>query len=107
MLDIIAVPAIASLVFSIMEIYKRIIKKSKHEENLLRIIPIVGGVLGIIAGVVCFFACPAIIAAEDIVAACLVGGASGLSATGCNQLFKQLHKFGIKVKTDDDESIGV
>ena len=30
--------------------------------------------------------------------AILVGGASGLSATGCNQIFKQISKFGVYVK---------
>ena len=101
-MEIIAVPAIASLVFSIMEIYKKIASKTNREECLLRLIPIVASILGVIAGIVCFFAFPTIIAASDVVTACLIGGASGLSATGCNQLFKQLHKFGIKVKTDEE-----
>ena len=99
-MEIIAVPAIISLVFSIMEVYKKIARKTKHQENLLRIIPVIAAILGVIAGVVCFFAFPTIIAATDIVAACMIGGASGLSATGANQIFKQLHKYGIKVKTD-------
>ncbi len=101
MLEIICVPVIVSLVFSIMEIYKRFIAKDK--ETLVRIIPIIGCVIGIIAGIVCFYAFPSIISATNIWTAILIGGASGLSATGCNQIFKQMSKFGIEVKENKDE----
>ena len=102
MLEIICVPVIVSLVFSIMELYKRFIAKDK--ETLIRIIPIIGGVLGIIAGIVCFYAFPTIISATNIWTAILIGGASGLSATGCNQIFKQLSKFGVDVKECDNNT---
>jgi len=105
MLDIIAVPVIASLVFSILEGYKQIAKKTKHTEDMLRLIPVVAAALGIIAGIVCYFAFPAIIAANDVLAAALVGGASGLSATGCNQIFKQLTKY--TRNTNEEQSDGV
>ena len=84
-----------------MEIYKRFIAKDK--ETLVRIIPIIGCVIGIIAGIVCFYAFPSIISATNIWTAILIGGASGLSATGCNQIFKQMSKFGIEVKENKDE----
>ena len=100
-MEIICVPVIVSLVFSIMEIYKRFIAKDK--ETLVRIIPIIGCVIGIIAGIVCFYAFPSIISATNIWTAILIGGASGLSATGCNQIFKQMSKFGIEVKENKDE----
>ena len=102
-MEIIAVPAIASLVFSIIEIYKKATAKHAKKEQFLRLVPVVSAVLGIIAGLVCYFAIPGIIAATDAVTAVLIGGASGLSATGCNQIFKQLQKFGIKVDTKKDE----
>ena len=102
MLEIICVPVIATLVFSLMELYKKFIAKSN--ETLIRIIPIIGCVLGAVAGIVCFYAFPSIISASNIFTAILIGGASGLSATGCNQIFKQLKKFGIDVKeTKDNE----
>ncbi len=101
MLEIICVPVIVSLVFSLIEIYKVLI--AKQNETLKRIIPIIGGVLGIIAGIVCFYAFPSIISASNIWTAILIGGASGLSATGCNQIFKQLAKFGIDVKEVKDD----
>lgn len=96
MLEVICVPVIVSLVFSIMEIYKRFIAKDR--EALIRIIPIIGCVIGIIAGIICFYAFPSIISATSVWTAILIGGASGLSATGCNQIFKQMSKFGIEIK---------
>lgn len=41
---------------------------------------------------------PGIVPADNVVVAIIVGGASGLTATGVNQIFKQL-----KDKGDDDE----
>ena len=53
-------------------------------------------------GIVCFYVLPSIISAPNVWIAILIGGASGLSATGCNQIFKQLKKFGIEVKEVED-----
>lgn len=110
MMEIICVPVIVALVFVIMEIYKRYI--AKENETMIRIIPLIAGGLGIVFGIVCFYAFPAIISATNLLTAILVGGASGLSATGCNQIFKQLKKFGfdvkeIEIKTKDDDQGGV
>jgi len=97
-MEIISVPIIASLVYSLIEIYKKIIEKHSIYEKLVRLVPIVSGILGIIAGIVFYFALPQLIPAQDILTAILVGGASGLSATGCNQIFKQLNKDNDKKK---------
>ena len=110
MMEIICVPVIVALVFVIMEIYKRYI--AKENETMIRLIPLIAGGLGIVFGIVCFYAFPAIISATNLLTAILVGGASGLSATGCNQIFKQLKKFGfdvkeIEIKTKDDDQGGV
>ncbi len=96
MLEIICVPVIVALVFLFMEIYKKYIAKEK--ENLIRLIPIIAGLLGIVLAIICFYFIPSIISASNIWVAILIGGASGLSATGCNQIFKQLKKFGIDIK---------
>ena len=50
-------------------------------------------------GIICYFALPSIIPADNVVVAIVIGGASGLSATATNQIFKQLSK-----KTDDKVS---
>lgn len=102
MLEIICVPVIVSLVFSLMELYKKFI--AKENEKLIRIIPIIACAVGIIAGITCFYVFPTIIVATNVGTAILVGGASGLSATGCNQIFKQLAKFGIDVKETETTS---
>ena len=101
MLEIICVPVIVSLVFVLMEIYKKYIAKDK--ETLIRIIPLIALGLGVVFGIVCFYAFPTIISAPNVFIAILIGGASGLSATGCNQIFKQLAKFGIEVKEVDND----
>lgn len=101
MLEIVCVPIITILVFALMEVYKRFIAKDK--KVLVAIIPIIAGALGIVFGIICFYAFPTIIAATSIWTAILIGGASGLSATGCNQIFKQLKKYGIEVKTVEVE----
>ena len=98
-MQIICVPIIVSVVVCIMQAYKKIVAKTN--ETLTRIIPILALVLGGILGVVCYFAFPTIIMAENWYMAIVVGAASGLSATGCNQIFKQLKKFGIDVKEVD------
>ena len=98
MLEIICVPVIVSLVFGLMEVYKVLIAKAKNQETLIRIIPIIACVLGIVFGILFYYVCPSIVAATNTWTAILIGGASGLSATGCNQIFKQLKKFGIDVK---------
>ena len=96
MLEIVCVPVITALVFAIVEIYKKYV--AKENKVLVATIPIVAGALGVVLGIICFYALPFMISATNIGVAILIGGASGLSATGCNQIFKQLKKYGIEVK---------
>lgn len=99
MLEIICVPVIVAIVFALMEIYKIYI--AKGNEKLIRFIPLFALGLGAILGIVFYFAFPTIISASNWFIAILIGGASGLSATGCNQIFKQLSKYGIEIKEVD------
>lgn len=87
-IEIISVPVIVSLVYGILAIYKQIVKS----ENLIRLIPLWAALLGAILGVIAFYAVPEIIPADNILMAILIGGASGLAATGTNQIYKQLSK---------------
>lgn len=96
MLEIICVPAIAAIVFLLMEVYKKWIAKGR--ERFINFIPIIAGVLGLVLGIVFYFAIPSIVAASNVWVAMFIGACSGLSATGCNQIFKQLKKFGVEVK---------
>ena len=101
MIEIVCVPVIVAIVYAVMSIYKTYIAKDK--EKLIRFIPLIGGVLGIILGIAFYFAFPQLIVATNVITAILVGLASGLSATGCDQIFKQLTKYGINVKQPDDK----
>lgn len=115
MLEIICVPVIVTLVFVLMEGYKKFIARGR--EKFIRLIPIIAGTLGVVFGILFYYTVPEMISATNVGVAILVGLASGLSATGCNQIFKQLSKFGVSVTEvksneltdnkdgdDDDES---
>lgn len=86
-LELISVPAIVAVVYVIIEIIKKCVGEN---EKFKRFIPLIATGLGVVCGVVCFFALPSIIPASNVVVAIVIGGASGLTATGTNQIIKQL-----------------
>lgn len=88
-LNLISVPAIATAVYFIIEALKKAVN---NNEKFLKFIPLIALGIGAIAGVICFFFIPSIIPATNVVVAIIIGAASGLSATGTNQIFKQLSK---------------
>ena len=105
MVEIVCVPVIVAIVYALMSIYKTYI--AKDNEKLVRFIPLIGGGIGLILGIIFYFAFPQLIVATNVGTAILVGLASGLSATGCDQIFKQLTKYGVNVKKEveqDDKS---
>ena len=88
-LNLISVPAIAAAVYFIIEILK---KAFNNSEKFLRFIPLISLIIGIVAGIICFYFIPSIIPATNVIVAIIIGGASGLTATGTNQIFKQINK---------------
>jgi hypothetical protein len=98
-LELISVPAIVVVVYFIIEIIKKAVG---NNETLNRFIPLIAAALGIVCGIVCYYAIPSIIPASNVVVAIIIGGASGLSATGTNQIIKQL----TKDKTDSGNDKG-
>ena len=86
-LSLISVPAIATAVYLLIEVLK---KAFNNNEKFLRLIPLIALALGIVSGVICFYFVPSIIPATNVVVAIIIGGASGLTATGTNQIVKQL-----------------
>jgi hypothetical protein len=88
-LQIISVPTIATAVYWAVNLIKYAVNSN---EKFKRFIPLVSAGLGVILGVVCYYGIPDIIAAPNVLIAIISGGASGLSATGCNQIIKQLSK---------------
>lgn len=88
MTEFIAVPAIVIICwfigFSIKQIFKN--------DNLDRFIPVICGVIGAILGIVVYLTIPGFIAADNWLVALVTGLFSGLSATGADQIYKQLFK---------------
>ena len=89
MLNAVSVPAIVAVVYFIAELIKY---ATNNSENVLRFIPVIAAVLGAACGLICYFAVPQIMPADNVVVALVFGAASGLTATGFNQIIKQLRK---------------
>jgi len=77
--DFITVPIIISIVYGSIELLK---KAMGSTEKLLRFVPLIAAAVGAVLGVIAFFAMPEIIPASNAFVAILIGGASGLAATG-------------------------
>ena len=88
-LEVVSVPVIATIVYWVINLIKYTVNGS---EKFKRLIPIISAVLGAGLGCVAFYIAPSIIVAGNVLMALIVGGASGLSATGTNQIIKQLGK---------------
>ncbi len=89
MYDSLFVPIIIITVYWIFEIYKVI---TKSRDKYLRLIPILSAPLGGGLGILLYLIAPSFLPADNVVIAFMIGGASGLAATGTNQIFKQLSK---------------
>ena len=98
-LQIISVPVIATIVYWTVNLIKH---ATNNSEKFKRYIPLVSAGLGAVLGIVCYFGVPDIIPASNVLVAIISGGASGLSATGCNQIIKQLTKDTEKGEKSDD-----
>lgn len=88
-LEFLSVPAIAAVVYWVINLIKH---TAGENEKFKRFIPLTAVLLGAVCGVICFFALPNLILADNVIIAILIGGASGLTATGANQIFKQIGK---------------
>lgn len=88
-LQIISLPAIAIIVYWTVNLIKY---ATNNNENFKRFIPLISAGLGAVLGIICYYGIPDIISASNVLVAIISGGASGLSATGCNQIIKQLTK---------------
>lgn len=88
-LQLISVPAIAAMVYWTIEIVKYALEDS---EKFKRFIPLTAAILGAVLGIGCFYLTPDLISAPNVFVAIVLGAASGLTATGANQIIKQLGK---------------
>lgn len=89
-LNLISIPSIATIVYWIINIIKYTVN---NNENFKRFIPLTAALLGMIFGVIAYYALPDIIPAPNLIVAILIGASSGLTATGFNQTVKQLSKY--------------
>lgn len=95
--EIVSVPAIAAIVYTIIDIVKT---ATGGSEKFKRFIPLAAAVLGGLIGLTAYYTAPEIIGAQSVIVAIVVGAASGLTATGANQAVKQL----TKTKTEDNNT---
>ena len=85
--DITTSPALAAIVYTIIDIAKTAMG---GDERFKRFIPLIACILGAICGVVAFYFVPGVLDTQNLLVAIVLGAASGLSATGANQIGKQL-----------------
>lgn len=85
----VSVPAIAAAVYWIVNLIKYTVE---DVEKISRFIPLISGILGVAFGVICYIAFPSVIPADNALTAVVIGAASGLTATGFNQIIKQISK---------------
>ena len=85
--DITTIPALAAIVYTIIDIAKTALG---GDERFKRFIPLIACLLGAGCGVVAFYCVPGVMETENLLVALVLGAASGLSATGANQIGKQL-----------------
>ena len=85
--DITTIPALAAIVYTIIDITKTAMG---GDEKFKRFIPLIACILGAVSGAVAFYCVPGVMDTENLLVALVLGAASGLSATGTNQVVKQL-----------------
>lgn len=96
----VSVPAIAAVVYFVVKLIKYAVGEN---ETFDKFIPLMSAGMGIVFGVICFYALPAVMPADNIVVAIVIGGASGFTAVGTNQMIKQLGKKTEKPKSGETE----
>ena len=87
MTEITTIPALTAIVYTIIDIAKTAMG---GDEKFRRFIPLIACVLGAVCGVVAFYFVPGVMDTQNLLVAIVLGAASGLSATGTNQVVKQL-----------------
>ena len=85
MTELVAFPAIVVMCYAV-----GVWLKAIGNEKLDKFIPAICGVLGAVLGVVIFLTIPNFIPASNWAIAVAIGIVSGLSATGINQIYKQI-----------------
>lgn len=85
MVDVVTVPVIVGFCYLV----GFCIKLFKNEK-LNNFIPGICAVIGFILGIVAFYTIPNLVPADNWLTASVIGGFSGLAATGVNQVVKKI-----------------
>ena len=93
MTEFVAFPAIVVICY-----FAGVICKTFNNEKLDKFIPVICGTLGMILGIVMYLTIPNFIPANNWAEAICIGIVSGLSATGINQVYKQIKQLVIGEK---------
>lgn len=88
MTEFVALPAIVVIAY----FAGLMVKTFATSEMADKLIPVICGGVGGILGVIIFITNPEFICADNWAVALAIGIVSGLAATGCNQIYKQLTK---------------
>lgn len=88
-IEFISVPVIATVVYTLITLLKQAVD---NNEKVLRFIPLISVGLGAVLGLAAYFLMPSLLPAKNAFVAILLGGSSGLTATGTHQIFKQISK---------------
>lgn len=99
-MDIITVPTIMTCVYAIIA---AITKATGESERFKRFIPLTALGVGGLIGFLSYYFMPDMIVAENAVASMVVGGMSGLAATGGDQIIKQFKKSDSDDEKTDEE----
>lgn len=83
-------PFIVIVTYAIAELLKRLVFKNKDEKK--KYIPTICAIIGAVIAVILYFFYPQGIGDTNVIAAITDGLFSGLAATGCNQVYKQIAK---------------
>ncbi len=86
-IELICVPMMTSVIYTLISVLKHAFKSSEIFE---RLIPLLALLFGSVIGVILYFIMPEMLMAENIFIAILMGAASGLSSIGFSQMIKQI-----------------
>ena len=92
--EVCSIPAIAAICYGFIELLKR---TSNYSDKLKNAYPLISALIGSVIGVIVFLAEPSYVLTNSVVGAALCGMASGLSATGSNEILQRLKQ---KTKTE-------
>lgn len=86
-IEFISVPVIVTVVYTLITLLKQAVG---NNESFLKFVPLIAAGFGAALGLIAYLSDSNLIPANNIFVALMVGGSSGLAATGTHQVFKQI-----------------